>query len=328
MDGTIDLLSRFVQLPENRSAFQAVVDLTTGGRPRLPLLFLHGPPGSGKSQLVAGLVERLTRSRPTSTSATCAAADLGRAVLQSPLDRSDVIREVTASDLLVVEDVQHLPAAGAGQLAQILDRRQARRKPVVVTAGCGPTELECTARLKGRFVAGLVTGIHPLDEPSRRELAAHLCDRRGLRVTDDVIGWLARHPGGARPILGDISRLEQLAKVHAPPLTLALITAELTGPPADGSLMEQIIDLVAGRFRVPAKVIRGRSRTRGAVRARHAAMFLGRRLGLPLAEIGRHLGGRDHTTVMHGYARLEAALVTDSRLAGELRDLRAAAGST
>src|SRR5262249_21816426 len=162
MDRTTDLLSRFVQLPENRSAFQAVVGRATGGRPRVPVLFLHGPPGSGKSHLVAGLVERLSRIRPTSASATVAAADLGLAVYQSSLDHTDVTHELATSDLLVVEDVQHLPPTASGRLAQILDHLQTRRKPVIVTAGCGPREFQCSARFKGRLVAGLVTGIHPL----------------------------------------------------------------------------------------------------------------------------------------------------------------------
>src|SRR5439155_10158071 len=103
-----------------------------------------------------------------------AAAEFGRSLLQRPQDRQPVIREATGCDLLVIEDVQHLPPAAGDEVAYVLDRRQARRKPTLVTASCGPVELGASPRLTGRLVGGLVVGIQPLGEPSRRELAARL----------------------------------------------------------------------------------------------------------------------------------------------------------
>jgi chromosomal replication initiator protein len=322
-----DALARFVSLPENRSAHQAVQQLAAADHRRVPLLFLHGPPGTGKSHLVAGLIERYTQAAPTKTARTMAAAELGRALLRPPPEGPDAARDAIACDLLVIEDLQHLPSAAGDGLAHVLDRRQARRRPVVVTAARGPAELDCSPRLHGRLVGGLVVGIAPQGAPSRQILAAALCREHGLRVTDDVIAWLARDPGGARPILGKINRLEQLAKTHKPPLTLGVVTAELGSPAADGSPMERIVELVAGRFCVAAKALVGPSRVRNVVRARHVTMYLGRQLGLPLTEIGRHLGGRDHSTVIHGCAMVEAAATTDTHLASELRDLRAATAS-
>ncbi|HKB04710.1 MAG TPA: helix-turn-helix domain-containing protein [Gemmataceae bacterium] len=322
-----DTLDRFVLLPENRSAHQAVQQLAAVDQRRVPLLFLHGPPGTGKSHLAAGLIERYTQTAPTKTARTVAAAEIGRALLQPPPDGPETARDIIACDLLVIEDLQHLPPAAGDQLAHILDRRQPRRRPVVVTAARGPAALDCSPRLCSRLVGGLVVAIIPLSEPSRRAIAAVLCREHGLKVTDDVVAWLARDPGGVRPILGEITRLEQLAKTHKPPLTLAVVSAELGSPAADGSPMERIVELVAGRFQVAVRAVVGPSRIRNVVRARHVAMYLGRQLGLPLAEIGRHLGGRDHSTVIHGCAMIEAAVTADTELATEVRDLRAANGS-
>src|SRR4051794_28614960 len=192
---------RFVPLPENRSAREAVERLAeaaaTGAD--FPLLFLHGPPGAGKSHLAAGLVESVARSEPPRTAQTLAAAELGRDLLQPPVERRAVSREAVGCDLLVLEDVQHLPPAAGDELAAILDRRQARRRATLVTAVRGPVELGHAARLSSRLAGGLVVGIPPLGESSRRQLAAALCEERHLTVTDEVISWLARDPGGARP---------------------------------------------------------------------------------------------------------------------------------
>src|SRR5262249_30870450 len=148
------------------------------------------------------------------TAQTAAAAELGRDLLQPPIERRVVAREAVGCDLLVIEDVQHLPPAAGDELAAIFDRRQARQRPTVVTAVRGPAELGHPARLASRLGGGLVVGILPLGESSRRQLATALCDDRGLKVTDDVIAWLARDPGGARPILGGIAHLEALARLH------------------------------------------------------------------------------------------------------------------
>jgi len=324
MDRPADGLDRFVQLPENRAAHRAVEQLAVAAARGIdsPLLFLHGPPGSGKSHLAGGMIERLTLTDSAKTAATVAAAEFGRALLQPAPVRRDVVREALDCDLLVIEDVQHLPAASSDELAAVLDRRQSRHKATMVTAVRSPADLICSARLAGRFGGGLASAIQPLGEPSRRELAAALCRERQLNVSADVIAWLARDPGGARPILGDIARLERLARGRRTALTLAVVTAELPATPRDESPMARVIDLVGSRYRLSPKAIAGPSRVANVVRARHLAMFLGRELGLSLVQIGSHLGGRDHTTVMHGCGRIATAAASDPKLSQEIRDLR------
>jgi chromosomal replication initiator protein len=317
----MDALSRFIPLPENRSALRAVERLATGAE--FPLLFLHGPPGSGKSHLAGGLIERFTRTDPARTAQSAAAAELGRSLLQMPQDRQPVIRETAGCDLLVVEDVQHLPPAAADELAYILDHRQARRMPTVVTAVRGPADLRAPARLNSRFVGGLVVGIAPLGEASRRDLAVRLCAERGLPIAEDLLGWLARDPGGARPILGAIARLEALAKQH-PVLTLPVVMDQLPDLVEDESPLARLTARVAARFKVAEKALRGPSRVKNVVWPRQVAMYVARQAGFSLPVIGAYFGGRDHTTVMHSCDKVAQAAAEDMQLARELMDLRAA----
>jgi chromosomal replication initiator protein len=318
---------RFVPLPENRSARQAVDRLAEAARrgADFPLLFLHGPPGSGKSHLAATLVESVAQGEPPRTAQTVAAAEIGRDLLQLPTDRRAVAREAVGCDLLVIEDVQHLPPAAGDELAAILDRRQARRRATLVTAVRGPAELSLPARLTSRLAGGLVVGIPPLGEASRRQLAGALCEDRRLKVTDDVIGWLARDPGGARPILGRIAHLEALAKLHPPPLTLAVVTAELPAVPDDESPLERIAARVAERHRVSVKALRGSSRVRNVAWARQVAMSVARAAGFSFPQIGAYFG-RDHSTVMHSCAKVAELAAGDAGLANELDELRALCG--
>lgn len=316
---------RFVALPENRSAHEAVGRLAEAVAcgADMPLLFVHGPPGSGKSHLASTAVEHVAQGEPPRTALTLAAAELGRDLLQPTVERREIIREAVGSDLLVLEDVQHLPPAAADELAAILDRRQARRRATLVTAVRGPAELGHAARLSSRLAGGLVVAIPPLSEPSRRQLAAALCEAQQLKVTADVVAWLARDPGGARPILGGIAGLMALSQRHPPPLTLAVVTAELPAVPDDESPLDRIAALVAERYRLSVKALRGPSRVRNVARARQVAMSVARAAGFSFPQIGAFFG-RDHTTVMHSCARVAELAAADVGLARELGELGAA----
>jgi chromosomal replication initiator protein len=215
------------------------------------------------------------------------------------LERQPAIREAISSDLLVIEDLQHLPPAAGDEITHILDRRQRQRRVTVITASRGPAELNAYARLASRLTGGLVVGIPPLSAPSRRELAGTLCRERKLVVTGEVIDWLARDPGGARPILGGIAQLEQLARAHPPPLTLAIVESALLSPDEERSLLDRLVAVVGARFDVDAKALRGPSRRRNIVWPRQVAMYIAREVGLSYPRIGAFFGDRDHTTVMH-----------------------------
>lgn len=313
-------LSRFVQLPENRSAYQAVVRLAAAEE--VPLLFLHGPPGSGKSHLANALIEHFTQLDGTRTAQVMSAAELGRALMQSPQDRFPFSKEAIGCDLLVLEDVQHLPPGAAEEITHILDRRQRRSRPTLVTSSRGPAELELPARLSGRLAGGLVVGLQPLTLASRLELATAICRQKKLKVEDAVINWLARDPGGARPILGEISRLEVLAKLHPPPLKLSVVTTELPPVVSEDSPLDRLLTLVAAKFHVPVKALKGPSRTRNVVWPRQVAMYLARQSGVSFPQIGSYFGGRDHTTVMHSCEKVAKRVADDLALAKQLQEMQ------
>lgn len=293
-------------LPEHRAAWQALRRLASmigRGLPSMPVV-IHGPTGTGKTFLVSRLLERLT-SGSVKTAITEAAAELGRELQLPTYERRIPIREMLHSDLLIVEDLQHLPAAASDELAYIVDHRRARGKANVITVNTAPIDWELSARLTSRLVGGLLVGISPLSIPSRRRVALAECHRRRLRVSSEVIDWLTRHEGGLRPMFGDITRLEMLSKTIPGELTLPVVLDALTEPIVPSTnILDSIAAQVQQQFSITKAMLIGPSRLKNVVQARQLAMFLARQAGFSLADIGAYFGNRDHSTVRHAVEKM------------------------
>src|SRR5262245_43101591 len=195
-------------------AIRRLAATVVAGRRAISPLVLHGPPGTGKTLLVTGLLEAVSQATSPRTARLLAAADLAA---DGP---SDAARPVPAAlegarecDLVIVEDVQHLPARAAADLVRLIDHLHPRRRPVVVTASDGPARLtDLPLRLTSRLSAGLVVGLEPLSAASRRAVLHELAKRQGINVGPGVLDWIAdTTPGGARPLLGALATLAMLA---------------------------------------------------------------------------------------------------------------------
>lgn len=319
----------FLVLPENRVAVRAVRSVCrsvlAGKRPGANPLVLHGPPGTGKSRLGAALVEQLAASPDGVTARVVSAGDIARSPDEHLSDR-----ELSACDLLALEDVQHLSARLADAACDLIDRRTARRRATVVTASAGPSRLaHLPQRLTSRLAAGLVIQLDPLAATSRRAILAEVATIAGVRLSADALDWLAEQStgGGVRATLGLLQNLAQVAKSFPGPLTRADVRhalAETGQPTSAAGDVSRIVGRVAAAFGVSEKELLGASRLRSVMRPRQVAMYLARELtGLSLPRLGAAFG-RDHTTVLHACRKVADDIAADAALANKVSDLRAA----
>jgi chromosomal replication initiator protein len=319
----------FLALPENRSALRAARSvanaLLAGRRPPFTPLVLHGQPGTGKTHLTTALLRKLADGPAVVTAQTVSVGDLARS---AAADDGFADPDLLACDLLILEDVQHLPAREADTVCGLLDRRAARRKAVVVTANAGPAGLDLPHKLTSRLTAGLVVQLEPLSAASRRVLLEAAAETRKVRLTADALDWLAARAtgGGVRALLGLLGNLAQVAPNYPGPLDRTAAEEVLAGtgqPTSNGRDVAGIVKRVAVAFGVTEKDLLGPSRLRRVMVPRQVAMYLAREVGrLSLPRVGAAFG-RDHTTVLHAVRKIVADVAADERLAGVVRQLRA-----
>jgi chromosomal replication initiator protein len=320
----------WIPLTENqtaRLAVDGVADCVCGRGPRRAInpLFLHGPAGSGKSHLASALLAEVTRRSPDLQVALLAAGDFESLLL--PDGNREELKTARQADLLVVEDVQHLPTRVEEAFVHLIDRGLARGQQLVFTALAGPAQLtHLPARLTSRLSSGLVVGLETLSSNSRRVFLQDRINRRGLKVETDAIAWLAEHIAGSTRLLeGAIARLASLTRFDKQPLSIETLTEHFSvEASAHRPTVERIAQRVGRYFQVEPRQMQARSRSRTALLPRQVGMYLARQLTeLSLQQIGAYFGGRDHSTVLHACRKVEKALTHDVRLCGAVRQLHA-----
>jgi chromosomal replication initiator protein len=346
--------ARFVAFPENRLALAAIRDFlahvrTSKGCPTVNILFLHGPPGTGKSHLVAAFAAEVAGSGGRSVQ-LLAAGDFREpgeatrgssrpdkktlAANEAGVGPSALGEEARACDVLVVEDLQHLPLTAAETLVQIIDYRDKFRLPTLFTATTGARHLafrgtRFPARLTSRLAAAPLTRLEPLSTASRLYLLAELAQRNQLALPHDIAVWLAGNlTGGGRQLEGAISQLATLTKVGRRPPDLKSVAQHFRAQvDAIRPTVQRIASHVASYFRVEPRQLQSRRRHHNVVLPRQVGMYLARQLTtLSLEEIGAYFGGRDHTTVLHACRKVEKAIAKDAVLSGAVRQIHGELG--
>jgi chromosomal replication initiator protein len=232
-------------------------------------------------------------------------------------------------DVLLVDDIQFIAGKESTQeeFFHTFNTLHSANKQIVISSDRAPKAiLTLEERLCSRFEWGLIADIQPPDLETRIAILRFKAEQQVMPVPDEVIDLIAhRIQSNIRELEGALNRLIAHASLMRCPLTLEVASNALQDfGPAPGSLsIDQIIETVAQFYNLETKDLVGRRRSKDIVTARHMAMYLAREeTDASLPQIGRALGGRDHTTVLHGYEKIRAQVEEDDRVRREMLAVR------
>ncbi len=331
---------RFVVGDANRLAHGTAQAVAHADRATFNPLFIHGGVGNGKTHLLHAIGLEMQRLRPGARVRYVPAAvfidDVVAALRsQSSTAKMAAIRDrYRAVDVLLIDDVQFLQNKTQTQVEffHTFNALQQAGKHIVLTSDRAPSLLESfDDRLRSRFDWGVIAEITPPDASLRLAILHRKAEERGLRLPHAVALFLAdRLRSSARELEGAVIKLEAHLRFIGGEIDLDTARAVL-GPLADAASFRFDVDAVqratARHYGLKVADLKGNRRQKVVTTARMVAMYLARKHNeTSYPELGRHFGGRDHSTAINACRRVAEWVVADAAIANAVAAIEATLG--
>jgi chromosomal replication initiator protein len=227
-----------------------------------------------------------------------------------------------SADTLIIDDVQFLREREQSQeeFFHTFNALYSIGRQIILSADCAPVEMRpLEERLISRFNWGLVARIDPPSYETRIAIVQKKAHLRGFTVSDDVAGYIAREVhANIRELEGALTTIYAVSMTTGKKATLEMAQTALEGQieaSARHIRISDIAEVVARHFNIRLADLQSKKRSQSIAEPRQICMYLARQLTKhSLEEIGGHLGGRDHTTVMHACGKIEDLRKADPRM--------------
>jgi len=327
-------LEEFVVGPSNQMAYHAFMQVAQNPGTQFNPLFVHGHCGLGKTHLLQGICHRFAKLHPTRKWIYMTGEQFTNEFLEAiKAHKTDAFRRrIRGAELLVIDDVHFLANKKATQEEFLhtfnqIEGMTGGGKQIVLASDCAPKQIAALSdSLCNRFVSGMVLRVDSPDLPTRLEILRRRVTQNGWKLSDSVLMHVAQSAAGSvRELEGLLLQVVAGTNLIARGTSDgAEILAQIKEQIGDRTAMrgfgggpvstERIVDAVANYFGVTTHAVMGSGREKPVCLARSMAMHLARQhTGMSYPEIGRALGGKNHSTVIAACQRVEALIA-----AGEL----------
>lgn len=325
---------QFVIGPGNRFAHAAAMAVAEAPARQYNPLFIYGPVGLGKTHLMQAIAHEIKRRNPGAKVLYISSEKFTNQLITSIQTRSTAQfrSKYRNLDLLLIDDIHFIAEKEATQeeFFHTFNSLYDSHKQIVVSSDRPPKEIPgLEARLVSRFGWGLVTDIQTPDFETRVAILKKKMEKETVQVPDDVAYYIAsKIASNIRELEGALIRVVAYCSLTGQLVTKAnaqQVLRDSVKEEEKNLSIEKIQGTVAEYFNLKVSELRSKRRSRSVSRPRQIAMYLVRSLtDHSLPEIGEYFGGRDHSTVLHGFNKISDELETKpdtQRLVEELREL-------
>ena len=325
--------SNFITGEANRLAFAAALEVAENPGNVYNPLFIYGGTGLGKTHLLQAIAHAAKTNgyRILYTSAEQLTNEFVSALKNNTTEAFH--SKFRSVDFLLVDDFQFLSGKTQTQecFFHTFNDLHDNNCQIVTTCDGPPKSISSLGeKLRSRLQWGLIADIRPPDFETRLSILENRVQKNDLNVPEEVLQFIAmqfRH--NVRELEGGLNRVATFAKlsgnyidIDVTKQALAVLVEGATGKKAMPE-PRQILETVAGQYGVSTESLIGKLRDRKTATARQVAMYLIRENGqYRLSDIGDMLGGRDHTTILHGCGKIANEIKSNPQTAKAIAEIR------
>jgi len=296
-------------------------------------LFIYGKVGLGKTHLLQSIGNHVRAGDGTKkivyTTSERFTTELVNSIKNNRADKFK--EEYQKVDLLIIDDVQFL--AGKEKTQQeffhIFNSLHNLNKQIVISSDRPPKAISTLEeRLRSRFEGGMIVDVSQPDLETRTAILRTKAIEKGFYLSDDVLGFMSENiKNNIRELEGALNRVIAICDLNKKEPTQQMVEQALkviiesSKKPCVQN--KNVLEVIAEFYEVDKEALIKKGRKKEIVRPRQIAMYLLRKeMNMSYPGIGKYFSGRDHTTALHAYEKINKELKEDDRLKEEVEFLR------
>ncbi len=315
------LFENFVVGPSNRFAFAAAQAVAESPARAYNPLFIYGPVGLGKTHLMQAITQEVARKHPSLKVCYISSEQFTNELINAIRHRSaeSFRQKYRGIDVLLIDDIHFIAGKESTQeeFFHTFNTLHDHRKQIIICSDRPPKEISnLEERLVSRFAWGLITDIQPPDYETRVAILKKKLELESVVVPDDVVTFIASEiKTNIRELEGALIRVVAYSLLEDKPISLQVaknVLKDMVKETVKTISVEMVQKEVAAFFNIHVADLKTKKRHKNIILPRQVAMYLSRKLTThSLPEIGGAFGGKDHTTILHAFKKIELELTTN-----------------
>ena len=216
-------------------------------------------------------------------------------------------------DVLLVDDIQFIIGKESTQeeFFHTFNALHSAGKQIILTSDKPPKDMETLEdRIRSRFEWGLIADIGTPDYETRMAILRRKVEADDMKLSDEILNYIATNiKSNIRELEGALNKLLAYSNLEKTDITMEIAMKELQNiitPDKPREITPQlVIEVVTEHFNISLDQMISKNRSNEIARPRQIAMYLCKNMtDIPLDSIGQLLGGRDHSTIIHGIKKI------------------------
>jgi chromosomal replication initiator protein len=317
-------IQNFVVGPTNNLAFAAAQAIIQNPGQSYNPFFMYGPSGVGKTHLMHAIGNAILEKNPRAKLVFVSSERFLNDFVESIQRKGTTAfrQKYRDCDCLLVDDIQFIAGKDSFQeeFFHTFNELHTKNAQIVLTSDRPPNELtKLEDRLRSRFQGGLMVDLQLPDFETRVAILKAKLVEKGQTLPEESLTLIAESiQSNTRELEGKLIQILETSKLMKQEPTIEFVSRYLGGPQLNQNQKidhKKLLSTVNDYFNLKMADITGPRRQKELVMPRQIAMYLMQtECNMPFEKIGQVLGGRDHTTVMHGVDKIKTAISRDREI--------------